>query len=274
VTPTAARAARRGVIIALLAAGGCDGGATKLIGADQPSMTCKATPAPPPASLGLPAFYQKYLDATGVPVVSSAAPDDTALVQSCLVVEHMLKLRADIRERMIRRNMHVAIIGVNEKTTDIPEYADLYQAFPGNDWDSLRGVGATLARPVSSVGEENALCLSDDPYSGENVLVETFASAVLLAVEDIDSGFQRQLQSALNDAVNSNHWLNTYATQNEIEYYAMGVQTWFDAAKEASPANGVNNEINTRTELIGYDPTLASLVGETMPNDAWRPHCP
>ena len=36
----------------------------------------------------------------------------------------------------------------------------------------------------------------------------------------------------------------------------------------------MHNEINTRAELRAYDPTLAALVAETMPDDAWRPKCP
>ena len=49
-------------------------------------------------------------------------------------------------------------------------------------------------------------------------------------------------------------------TQNLIEYYAEGVETWFEAGPESSPADGTYNEVNTRAELSGYDPTLAALV--------------
>lgn len=45
-------------------------------------------------------------------------------------------------------------MGVNEVTTHIPEHTSL-----GSWWDSrARGLGATLDRPVSTGGEENALC--------------------------------------------------------------------------------------------------------------------
>ena len=55
----------------------------------------------------------------------------------------MLRARKDVRDAMISQHQSVAIIGVNEVTTDIPEYSNLYQIFPGQDWDRLRGVGAT-----------------------------------------------------------------------------------------------------------------------------------
>ncbi len=46
-------------------------------------------------------------------------------------------------------------MGVNEVTTDIPEHTSL-----GSYWNErARGLGATWGRPVSTAGEENALCL-------------------------------------------------------------------------------------------------------------------
>ena len=55
------------------------------------------------------------------------------------------------------------------------------------------------------------------------------------------------------------------------QYFAEGVEDWFDTSPDVSPPNGVHNEINTREELQAYDPNLASLVKEAMPNDGWRP---
>jgi hypothetical protein len=175
---------------------------------------------------------------------------------------------------MVRQHQSVAIIGVNEVTTDIPEYRNLYQIFPGQDWDRLRGVGSTLMIPVSSVGEENMLCFADDPFAGERLLVQTFATAVKLGVEDADSTFRSRIRAAYDAATSAGLWRNTYAAANDIEYYAEGVQSWFDANPEVSPPDGTNGPINTRGELKVYDPALASLIGETMPDDDWRPTCP
>jgi hypothetical protein len=253
---------------------GCDGGKTLYIGSDSRAAACNAPPAAPPAALGLDPFYAQYLDGGGIPVLSSSAVSPAALAQSCLTVEHMLKQRPDVAQAMTALAMRVAVIARGEVTTDIPEYRDLNTAFPGTNWDALRGVGATVARPVSSVGEENVLCDAADPYRGENILVQTFSSAVLLGVERVDASFEPRLTTAFDAATAAGLWQSTFATKNEIEYYAMGVQDWFDAGGEANPPDGVHNSINTRDELQGYDPTLAALVGETMPHDAWRPRCP
>jgi len=251
---------------------GCDAGTTKLIGADFPAAACSVAPMAPPA--GTNAFYKKSFAGSGIPVQSSGAVSDPALSQACLIVVHMLSARDDVRAQMMSQQQRVVVLGVNEVTTEVPEYRNLYDDFPGQDWDELRGVGATLVIPVSSAGEENLLCLGHEPYAGENVLVQTFATAVLLGVTAVDDTFDARLQSAYSDAMRTGNWQNTYAAVNRIEYYAQGVQAWFEASPSVSPPDGGHNDVNTRAKLRAYDPALAALVAETMPADSWRPRCP
>ena len=156
-------------------------------------------PGAPPA--GTPSFYKKYLDGNGIPVQSSAAVADAALQAACTIVVRMLNKRDDVRQVMSGQQMRVAVIGENEVTTQVPEYANLNQMFPQQDWDRLRGVGATLLIPVSSVGEENLLCLAGDFFDGEQILVQTFATAVLLGVEEADSTFDSRLRDAYDAAI-------------------------------------------------------------------------
>lgn len=252
--------------------GGCDAGKTKIIGADYPAPTCALVAAPP---AGVDAFYQKYRDANGIPVLSSSAVADSAVVNACVVVVRMLSARDDVRQAMIARQMRVAVIARSEVTTDLPDYRNLYEMFPNeDDWDALRGVGATLIIPVSSAGEENLLCLPGDPNAGENMLVHTFATAVQLGLEAVDSTHAARVQAAYAAAEAAGLWQGTIAARNTIQYFAEGVEDWFDTSPDVSPPNGVHNEINTREELQAYDPNLASLVNEAMPNDDWRPRCP
>jgi hypothetical protein len=254
------------------AAGGCDAGKTKLIGADYP--TCQMTPFLPPASLGVSSFYGKYLDGFGIPVLSSPDVADQAVISACIIVTHMVITRDDVRAAMINQRMSVAIIGINEVTTNIPEYRNLNTMFPNQNWDRLRGVGATLMIPVSSVGEENLLCLQNDMFAGEQLLVQTFATGVLLGVQDADGTFESRLNAAFQAATSTGLWRDTYAAANEIEYYAEGVQSWFDANRYVAQPDGTNGPISTRGELKAYDHSLAELIGETMRDDAWRPSCP
>jgi len=256
-------------VLTLAAGVGCDAGKTKLIGSDY----CAGVPGMPPP--GTDAFYSKYLDAAGVPVMASADVAYKAVVAACQIASHMLSLRADIRQQMVNYNMSISIIGVNQVTTQIPEYKNLYTMYPNSsDWDKLRGVGATTVIPVSSVGEENLLCLQNDIFMGEQLLVQTFATAVQLAVFAADNTFQRRLDAAFDAATSAGLWRNTYAYTNDIEYYAEGVQSWFNANKYVAQPDGTNGPISTRGQLQAYDPALAMLIAETMRSDGWTPKCP
>jgi hypothetical protein len=257
------------VVVAGAAAIGCDAGKTKLIGADYPN--CQRTPVVPPPGLGVSSFYGKYLDARGIPVLSSADVADPALATACTIVGHMLSARDDVREAMIGQNMTVVVIGRNEVTTDIPEYANLYTTNPPDDWDSYRGIGATLVIPVTSAGEENLLCERNDPYAGGNILVQVFATSVLLGLEAVDSTFDDHLKAALSDSKSAGRWQGSYALVNDIEYYARGVEAWFDTSAEGNPPDG---RVDSRAHFQAYDPALAGLIEASMPGDTWRPDCP
>ncbi|WP_437759869.1 hypothetical protein [Sorangium sp. So ce1389] len=229
-----------------------------------------------PAELGLDLFYKKYIDATGIPVISSEKTPDAALLRACSVVVRMLGHRDDVRQAMIANHTRVAVMAETEVTTDIPEHSDLYEAFPGTDWDTrARGLGATPARPASSCAEENVLCYPSDPYIGEDILVHEFSHAIaIMGIAFAEPTFDRELAEVFDAALQAGKWADTYAATNKDEYWAEGVQDWFDTNIESIPGNGIHNEINTRAELRDYDRPLHDLIARYFADDAWRPTCP
>lgn len=230
---------------------------------------------PPPASLGLSSFYKKYVDADGIPIVSSEKVSDQALLRARDIVKHMLSLIPDVKAKMIQNHIRVGIIGKTERPTQMPEYSDLYTAFPGTDWDTrARAYGATLQRPLTTDCEENMLCLTNDRYHGEEILTHEFSHAIHeLGIRFVNSNFDNQLQAAYNHAISSGLWANTYAISEIREYWAEGVQDWFNCNLEAIPTNGVHNQVNTRTELQQYDPMLYNLIKTYFPDDTQKHGC-
>lgn len=234
-------------------------GCKKDKGGAEPSGEIKA----PPASLGLNGFYKKYLDADGIPIVSSGAVADQALLNAREIVKNMIRNLSAEKTKMIGNHIRVGIIGINERPTQMPEYSDLYTAFPGTDWDNrARAYGATLERPLTTDCEENLLCRRDiDRYKGEEILTHEFAHAIHeLGIRFTTPGFDSELLAAFNHAKTTGLWTNTYAISDVREYWAEGVQDWFNCNLEANPANGVHNSINTRAELQSYDPMLYNLI--------------
>ena len=228
-----------------------------------------------PETLNLDPFYKKYIDANGIPIISSENVRDEALVIARDLVNIMLSKRSDIRDQYIQQSGKIAIIGANEQTTDIPEYRDLYEAFPGTDWNKrARGLGATLPRPVSSAGEENLICMPQDRYHGEDILTHEFAHGILnLGIRMVEPDIDSDLNAAYNNAREEGLWENTYAISNKEEYFAEGVQTWFNVNKEVEPANGIHNWVNTREELKAYDPLLYELLSRYFPEENGKISC-
>jgi hypothetical protein len=112
--------------------------------------------------LGLDPFYRKYLDAGGMPVISSGKVSDAALYAAREIVNNMLRDRPDVRQAMLGQGARVGIMAVSEVTTDIPEHRFLADD-PEVDWDTrARGLGGTPGVPITTGAEENLLCLAGD----------------------------------------------------------------------------------------------------------------
>lgn len=235
----------------------------------------QTTPAPPkitqpPASvrkaLRLSPFYKKYLDAKGLAIVGSEKVSDAALVEARDIVNSMLWDREDIRKAIIRNKIRVAVMAPTEQTTDIPEHSDLT---PKDYWNvRARGLGATTWRPAISCAEENILNLPRDRYPRENILVHEFAHTIhQLGVVPIDPKFDRRLKDAYKAAIAKGLWRNTYAATNHDEYWAEGVQSYFDTNDRNNPSH---NDIDTREKLARYDPTLYAMIDKVFHSSSWR----
>jgi hypothetical protein len=232
-----------------------------------------------PASLGLDAFYGKYCSVRGIPLVAASVVPDAAFKEAWNVLENMLTgVSGAVVQKIIANKIRIGIIGKNQGTTDMPEYRKLDELFPqpnGQSWnDRARGLGATVEIPLIAGAEENILCLPGDRYVGESILLHEFSHTVLnLGVEFTDAKFKGRLNTAYQ-AVLGQKWTNTYADDTVEEYWAEGVQDYYNTNIESIPSNGIHNEINTRAELKTYDPTLFGLIQEIFGTREFTPACP
>ena len=218
------------------------------------------------AQFGLATFYEKHVDAWGVPIVSSRHVSDYALLEARHLIEQMMGERTDILAAMGENGVRYVVMGVGEFTTDIPEHSDLT---PARYWDRrARGLGATFSRPAVSCGEENLLCLKGDPYATENILIHEFAHAVHeMGLVTTDPTFDKRLKKIYWEALEEGLWKGTYAASNRMEYWAEVVQSWFDTNREN---DNQHNHIDTRAELKEYDPRVAALCEEVFGDGGWR----
>jgi len=244
----------------------------------QPEVICPAAvPAVPPSELGIDPFFTRWVDAGGVPIISSALVSDESFRVALHILENMLLERPCYREALIRTGVKVVLLAPSETTTDVPEFADLNEAWPGTDWDErARGLGANHSRPVVMAPAENLARDPGDGYVGECVLVHEFAHTMLtMSVGELQAGarFTARLQESYERAVYADLWEDTYAQSTPDEYWAEGVQSWVGHRQSSEVPDGVRGPIDTRAELWDYDPSLAGMIAEVMPTHEWYPWC-
>lgn len=219
--------------------------------------------------LELDPFYKKHFDVKGFPVIGSEKVNDYAFREAAYLINIMLEGREDIRKMLIKNKVRYVIYSVDEFTTDIPEHSHLAKTEKGKDWwdRRARGLGALPHCPATSCGEENLLCYKGDPYRQENILIHEFAHTMHhCAINFLDKTFDKRLKTTYDDAMKKGLWKTKYASTNRAEYWAEGVQSWFNNNRENDHDH---NHVNTRKELIEYDPGLAKLCEEIFGKKEW-----
>jgi len=222
----------------------------------------------PPAKYSFDGFYTKCVYFHGLPIIGSDKVDDRAFRMIVETFDKMLaKAPGDPIARLVKAGSHYSIIADEEGQTDLPEYRDLKKDTK-TDWDKrARGLGGLN----TSGGEENILEYPNDRYNGECIFIHEFAHTLAnYAFVKTDKDFSSDLRSAFKSAIDNGLWKNTYSATNKDEYFAEGVQMYFDCARRAVPANGVHNEICNREGLKGYDRPLYDLVDRVFGGNPWR----
>lgn len=244
----------------------------------------------PPASLGLDPFYQKYVDADGIPIVSSARAPDAALLVARDIVETELAHRPDIRDELVHEHARVGVMAIDEGTTDLPEQRDWkkparndprltrcerahYDRIAGMTdqqyWNSrARGMGGLYTTGAA----ENLLGVPHTRYYGETILAHEFSHSILSAIEKVDPALYGRVEAAYRHAKAKGLWEGTYSAVTVQEYWAEGTQYWFNSNKVFElPRVFVLSD----QDLKRYDPMLYAVLGEVygtnhhIPGDAF-----
>ncbi|MDE0311276.1 MAG: fibronectin type III domain-containing protein, partial [Caldilineaceae bacterium] len=210
---------------------------------------------PPPASLGLDIFYQKYANASGITVVAPSEVSDDKMVLVRDVVTGMLSTRSDLLDILVEYPSRVVIYKRNEDgegITQLPEFHFLSNNVLGYVHD---GADAIIIG-VPAV----------EPYC--NTLIHEMAHAVHFAIDEQASAadFNTRLEAAYQAAMNAGRWQGLYASRNYREYWAEAVQIWFQDTMPVSLSASYST-------LNDYDPDVATLVEEVFGDASLVAYC-
>ena len=256
---------------------------TTTTAAPAPTTSSSTTTAPPQATCIVESvgtdddFYRKTCGQNDIPVVAAASVDDEALEAAAARMTELLAARPDLEESVATLIDGVAIIGQDERITDLPEFGGLYTIHPGTDWHRLgRSFPGTEEIPTAAGAEENLLCLESDRFAGEDMFVRDFGWTIRrFGIAVVDHDLDRAIEEAYGRAIAANLWRNTVAEVNSDMYWAEGVQSFFDANnEEIDDKDQIHNHVDTRAELGAYDPFLYELLVRTFGETDWRPVCP
>lgn len=226
---------------------------------------------------GLPAIYTQQASAEGFLVVASKRVNPYALKEAVYIINQLLAKRPDVRSAMIKSGARLSIMAYDEFTTDLPEWSWLadepvsgFSGISTRDYRDARarGMGGSETDPYCSCAEENLLGYEGDPYSTENILIHELAHNIhLRGMNNVDPTFDKRVREAWSAALKEGLWKGKYASVNHHEYFAEGVQSWFDDNRENDHDH---NHVNTRAELLDYDPRLAALCREVFGDTVFR----
>jgi hypothetical protein len=223
--------------------------------------------------------YASACTVLGLTIRAMAETNPDAVDAEADRVYHMLVLRPDLADAIATAGLEGRIIPDGTRITSMAEFADLYDLYPGTDWNRRgRSFPGTDAVPFFAAAEENLLCLDGDFYAGEDIGVRTFAQTIRrFGLDAVDEATSLAIDRAYGRAIAAGLWENTLAEINSDEYWMEGVQSYFDAniedtADEREP-NSSHNAVNTRDELAAYDPPLWTIAQSVFGDTDWRPSC-
>ena len=222
-------------------------------------------------------YYRKYVETDNLSIVSSRFVADEALVQCKKIVHAMMQRIPEAATVMNEHHFRIGVVGAYENITDMPECRKFNQYWPETNWDTRgRGYGATDYVPLMTCGEENIIKIMNytERYPTESIMVHEFAHNIDFALRLINAPFLdfangiefgTTLDNAYNHAYTSGLWAGTYSMENVAEYFAEGVQAWFNTCNMYVTIGGARTKLKTREQLKNYDIQLYNLLSRIMP---------
>lgn len=232
----------------------------------------------PPSVFTLDSFYKKYVDAYGIPIVSSEKVPDDALLIARDIVNYMLIKRPDVRAALMKRGARVLVMSQSEMETDLPErrnwkkpVKDDPRLTPGerDNYDKPGGIASMSDREywnrrargmggtVTSCAEENLLGYPGTRYYGENILVHEFSHNIMGALRTADTALYKEIGKAYEAAKAKGMYKGQYAINTVAEYWAEGTQWWFWSNIEFYDGD---TRVQTPDDLKSYDPALYKIL--------------
>jgi hypothetical protein len=237
----------------------------------QPSVT-----APPKAfhSEGI----SKYVWCRGFPILGTKEVSDKAMLEADRIVRNMFRYRHDVLKAIIDANVQLAVVAPGQSQKEIPHVKKIRRKW----FISEEGSPAKEIPFVRfCTAESNLLESPGNPAPGENLLIRDMALLMYYitglreidseydkrrhmqqyekGLERIDRRFDDKVKKLYRKARKQNLWTGTPAMKNRFNYFAEGVQSFFNSNQIIASGS---KSVNTREQLQAYDPDMALFISD------------
>ena len=222
-------------------------------------VTAYHTGAGPPPHLNADPYYQKYLDARGIPILAPESVPDAELRRTQATLFGMVADRPHLLDVLASQNTRILLYDRDKGgLSQLPEFADYSDSNVVGVWGDTSYGQAVVARAMTT-------------YHCNEILIHEIAHALdyALRVQDgkafRESGFkQARIQTYLS-AMEAELWAGSYESTDSQEYWAEMVIHWLRPDLFRTQF-GLN-------DLSEYDSNAARLVRQYLGNPTLPDFC-
>lgn len=216
-------------------------------------------------------YYTKFhVSKCGIVIKSCKEVKDETLRYAADAVDIMASKRPEIAAAMARMGADIALYPYTQHIFYIPEERESYDESSLN----VEGFGGTDDLPTTALAAANVERDYEHAlYPRNNILAHEFGHAFhLIGIRLGDPKLFKEIDDLYQKSVVAGgKWANSYAGTNRDEYFGQLTALWFAGLDEAQEWTGVLGPVNTRDELLEYDPDAYALLEKIYPDDQYFP---
>ena len=183
-------------------------------------VTAYHTGAGPPSHLNADPYYQKYLDAGGIPILAPESVPNEELRRAQATLFSMVTDRPDLLDVLVSQNTRILLYDRDKGgLSQLPEFADYSDSKFAGVWGETSYGGAVAAPAMTT-------------YHCNETLIHEIAHALDYAIRIQDweakrePGFKQARNQAYLSAMEAGLWAGRYESTVSHEYWAEMVVHW------------------------------------------------
>lgn len=145
-------------------------------------------------------YYEKFVDAEGVPIMGSRDVEDVTLVNfGKLIKKVMQHLQPDIIRAILDRKQRIVVLAKGDSFCNIPEISWNHYLSPGKPCSQPGALGVNFKNLIIVTEGESNCDYRGNPKSGR-VLLHEFGHAINFSIDERVDWLKRMLDSAAANA--------------------------------------------------------------------------